>query len=95
MECVEHCLPGFKKQYCSLSEYAHPNARGTVDLYSTIDEENIFVNFGPNDHNSKPAKAICIANLNVTLVPFEHSYNHLSEIMPELVKLCESDIPPL
>lgn len=95
VECVERSVPGFKEQYNHLSEYAHPNARGTTGLYSTIDGENIFVDFGPQDRNTKPAKAICIANLSVTLVLFEHTYNHLSDVMPEFVKLCEREIPPL
>jgi hypothetical protein len=39
VECVERGVPGFKEHYNSLSEYAHPNARGTTGLYSTIDRE--------------------------------------------------------
>lgn len=79
----------------SLSEYAHPNARGTTGLYSTIDRENILVDFGLQDRNTKPAKAICVANLSVTLMLFERTYNDLSELIPAFVKLCESEIPPL
>ena len=56
VECVERSLPGFKEQYNILSEYAHPNARGTTGLYSTIDKENIFVDFGLQDCNTKPPK---------------------------------------
>lgn len=95
MECVERSLPGFQQQYKTLSEYAHPNAHGTTGLYSTIDRESILVDFGLQDRNTKPAKAICIANLSVTLMLFEHTYNHLGELMPDFVELCEREIPPL
>ena len=95
VECVERSVPGFKEQYDALSEYAHPNARGTTGLYSTIDRENIFVDFGPQERNTKPAKALCIANLSVTLMLFESTYNHFSELMPDFVELCEREIPAL
>jgi hypothetical protein len=70
VECVERSGPGFREQYNTLSEYAHPNAHGTTGLYSYDDRENIFVDFGPQDRNTKPAKAICITNLSVTLMLF-------------------------
>lgn len=92
VERVERSVPGFQEQHRMLSEYAHPNARGTTDLYSTIDRENIFVDFGLRERNTKPAKALCAANLGVTLMLFELTYNHLSDLMPEFVKLCEREI---
>jgi hypothetical protein len=95
VERVERSVQGFREQYQALSEYAHPNARGTTGLYSTIDRENIFVDFGLQERNTKPAKALCIANLSVTLMLFERTYNHLSELMPDFVRLCEREIPPL
>jgi len=95
MECVERSVPGFRDQYNMLSEYAHPNAHGTTGLYSTIDRENILVDFGLQDRNTKPAKAVCIANLSVTLMLFEHTYNHFGELMPDFVEMCEREIPPL
>lgn len=94
VECVERSVPGFQEQYNRLSEYAHPNAHGTTRLYSTIDRENVLVDFGLQDRNTKSAKAICIANLSVTLMLFEHTYNHISGLMPDFVKLCEREIPP-
>ncbi|HEX5482967.1 MAG TPA: hypothetical protein VFZ08_10120 [Terriglobia bacterium] len=95
VESVERRVPGFKEQYNRLSEYAHPNSAGTTHLYSTIDRENVFVNFGPNSKYTEAAKAICVANLSVTLMMFEHIYNCLSDAMPDFVKLCEKEIPPL
>jgi len=95
VKCVERSVPGFQEQYNSLSEYAHPNARGTAGLYSTIDTENILVDFGLQERNTKPAKALCITNLSITLMLFEHTYNHLSDLIPEFVELCEKEIPPL
>jgi hypothetical protein len=95
VECVERSVLGFREQYNRLSEYAHPNTHGTTGLYSYDDRENIFVDFGPQDRNTKPAKAICITNLSVTLMLFERTYNRLSELMPDFVELCEREIPPL
>ena len=95
VERVERRLPGFKEQYSRLSEYAHPNSAGTTGLYSTLDRENIFVDFGLKAQNSQPARAICAANLSVTLMIFEWKYNHLSDVMPDFVNLCEREIPAL
>ena len=95
VECVERRVPGYQEQYNRLSEYAHPNSAGTTHLYSTIDRENIFINFGLAERSTEPAKAICLSNLSVALMMFERAYNHLSDVMPEFVKLCEREIPPL
>jgi hypothetical protein len=95
VERVERRVPGFQDQYNRLSDYAHPNSAGTTGLYSTIDRENILVNFGAVGRNTQRAGEICIANLGVTLMMFEHAYNHLSDVLPDFVKLCEREIPPL
>jgi len=95
VKCVERSVPGFQEQYNRLSEYAHPNARGITGLYSTIDRENILVDFGLRDRNTEPAKALCIANLSVTLMLFEFTCNHVSDLMQDFVELCEKEVPPL
>ena len=65
VEGVERRVPGFREQYNILSEYAHPNSAGTTGLYSTIDRENMLINFGLEDRNIQSAKAICMETLRI------------------------------
>ena len=90
---VDKKVEGFRKQYDSLSEYAHPNYLGTTALYSETDKENILVNFGPNARSAGSARTICIMNLSVALMIFEHAYNAFAELMPDFVSLCEAALP--
>ena len=89
IKAVERRVPGFKDEYSRLSEYAHPNSTGTVGLYNTIDRDKILVDFGPNQTGVNAAQGVCIANLSVALMLFEHSYNKLSDMMHD----CEKEIP--
>lgn len=90
---VDKKVEGFRKQYDSPSEYAHPNYLGTTALYSETDKENILVNFGPNARSSDPAQTICVINLSVALMIFEHAYNAFAKLMPDFVTLCEAALP--
>jgi len=92
VDVVDETVEGFRRQYDSLSEYAHPNYLGTTGLYSQNDAENILVNFGTNARASGAAESICMVNLSVALMIFEHTYNALSDLMQDFVVLCESNL---
>lgn len=94
VDSVDKEFKGFRVQYDSLSEVAHPNYSGTTGLFSKIDHKNFFVHFGPN---AKYAQGIVMAgtgSLSVTLLIFEHCYNQLEKEFPAFVALCEAALDP-
>jgi hypothetical protein len=94
VDSVEKELKGFRMQYDSLSEVAHPNYSGTTGLFSKIDHKNVFVHLGPNERYAKNLVTAGTGSLSATLLIFEHCYNALADELPEFVKLCEAALPP-
>jgi hypothetical protein len=92
VDSVEKEVEGFRKQYDSLSEIAHPNYAGTTGLFSTTDYENILISFGPNSKQTFNAKLAGMANLSSALGIFEHCYNKMADELPAFVELCEQAI---
>jgi len=95
--CVEKRLEGFRHQYDLLSEFAHPNWAGTTGLYSKINYANAVTDYGSNPRRMAGPKGVGVTNLSVALAMFELSYNHLSDVMPAFVALCEAALkhPPI
>ena len=91
---VEKDIPGFRHQYDRLSEFAHPNWGGTTFLFSKIDYSTAVTNFGENIRGTDVPRRIGLANLSVALAMFEVSYNHITELMPDFVQICERHIGP-
>lgn len=89
---VDKDIPGFRKQYDVLSEYAHPNWEGTTQLYSKPDPINKRVDFGSNMRGAEYAKQCCIINLNGALLIFENTYDEIAVFMSSFIKLCESQL---
>jgi len=81
-------IEGFSHQYGILSEYAHPNWAGTVLLYAKHDPENRLTDFGHNMREGDNTKRIGICNLSVALAMFETSYNRITDLVPNFVRLC-------
>ena len=90
LDCVEKDIEGFSRQYGYLSEYAHPNWAGTVYLYSQFDKGNATADFGQNIRQPENTKLIFAVSLSNALRIFELSYNHITNIVPSFVKLCEN-----
>jgi hypothetical protein len=91
---VDRDIPGFRHQYDRLSEIAHPNWAGTVFLFSTPDLRRGVANFGEHDRSADFARKIGLVNLTTALSILEFSYNKISELMPEFIRLCESHAGP-
>jgi hypothetical protein len=89
---VDKKVPGFRKSYDDLSEFVHPNWSGTAMLFSKNDHEKILTEIGKNlrDHTSTIRFGLrCLIG---SLIAFEHVYNDISDLMPSLIKLCESSL---
>lgn len=73
-----------------MSEYAHPNWRGTADSYSEIDPK-IYTTFFGKGLGEKPERhaGLGLRCLLGSLTLFELSYNRISALMPEFMAACE------
>ena len=91
---VERDIPGFRHQYDHLSEFAHPNWAGTTFLFSKIDHSTGTAALGENIRDTESTRRIGLANLSVALAMFEVSYNHITDLMPDFVQLCERHTGP-
>lgn len=93
MDILDKTLPGVRRAYDTLSEYAHPNWSGTALAYSKNDTTEFLTNFGkglraePDNH-----AAIGLNCLLGSLEVFEWSYNSISEAMPDFIRVCEADL---
>ena len=90
VDSVDKELDGFRAQYNSLSEVAHPNYSGTTGLFSKTDYDNAFVNVGVNAKYAKGLITAGTGSLSATLLIFEHCYNELANEFPAFVELCEA-----
>ena len=88
---VERQCKGFEHQYDLLSDYVHPNWSGTT-IYSQLDHQNAFADFGQNIRGGEPAKGIGLTNLSVALMFFQRSYTKIGTTLPEFIRLCEGEI---
>jgi hypothetical protein len=87
---VEKDIEGFSHQYGILSEYAHPNWAGTVLLYSSTDRQKAITDFGTNMRKAENAKAVGVVNLSVALKMFHAKYDHISDVIPAFISVCEA-----
>lgn len=92
VDCVDKDIDGFRHQYDVLSEFAHPNWAGTTSLYSNVDLENLWIDFGSNPGDDHGPKHVGVINLSVALEMFEHSYNRLGDLIPPFIILCEGHL---
>jgi hypothetical protein len=89
---VDRDVPGFRKNYERLSEFAHPNWAGTALLFSRPDPPNLGTDFGTQLRPDEGTRDVGIYSLTAALEFFESRYNHLSDIMPAFVSLCEGEL---
>jgi hypothetical protein len=80
----------FEYAYDVMSEYAHPNSRGTTRAYSKPDVEKVLVNFSSNPEDQLLAKESGLAMLSGALLLFEHSYNEVDNLMDRIIEAWNS-----
>lgn len=86
---VEKDIGGYTNAYATLCEYAHPNYEGAACLYSLPHVDTGLVDFGANIRTSDSHEVICVMNLSVAVMMFNHSYSAFADHLPLLVALCE------
>jgi hypothetical protein len=91
LDAVEKEVPGIKKTYDNMSEYAHPNWSGTMLIYSKINKEN-FVTYFSENIKKESAEAHMEMGLNAlvgSIEIFEIAYNRSGDLLPTFIKECE------
>jgi hypothetical protein len=88
VDCVEKEVPGFRRRYDGLSEFAHPNWAGTAFLFSNREPSGI-ARFGEHIRGAETAQTIGLSNLSGALLIFQMSYNPIGDLIPDFVRLCE------
>lgn len=89
---VEKEIPGFRGVYDNLSELSHPNWAGTLGIYTKIDREKLWVDFGKNIRLKDTTQRQIVFTLRAGLELVVHIYDEFAELMPQLVKVCEKAI---
>ena len=92
VDYVDQEIVGFRSQYDSLSEFAHPNWAGTSLLYAKPDPANGWTDFGVNVRAAEGPRIGGIANLSVALLVFEESCNHIERILASFIAICEKNL---
>lgn len=80
---MEKKIPGARKSYDSLCEFAHPNWSGVTGLFSEIDHTNYLTKFGRSWGKRRHAKELSVNLLVASLHIFCDSYNGISEELPK------------
>jgi hypothetical protein len=65
------------------------SCNGTTFLYSKFDLANLWADFDSNIRGMDRPKGLGLTNLSVALMFFEHSYNHVSDVMSAFIELCK------
>jgi len=89
---VDKEIPTFRAVYDNLSELAHPNWAGTLGIYSKINKENIWTDFGRNISGRDGIRHQGIISLFASLELTVHIYDEFVDFLPELIKICEDKI---
>jgi hypothetical protein len=89
LDVLTKTIDGARQTYESLSEFAHPNWRGVVGLYSKTDGEKFITYFGRG--LGPLAKRQITTALCAALGTFEYAYNAIGDAMPEWI----SELEPL
>jgi len=82
---------GLESMYYLLCEFAHPNWMGCEGAYSTLNAEEHYFEFSLKK-KSIPPEVVGLNELSAALVVFEHYYNKMGDILPDVIKLCEECI---
>jgi hypothetical protein len=88
LDTLTKTMDGARQTYESLSEFAHPNWRGVLGLYSKTDKEKFITYFGHGLGGTLAKRQITNA-LCAALGTFEYAYNAISDVMPQWISELE------
>ncbi len=89
---VDKEIPTFRTVYDNLSEIVHPNWAGTLGLYSKVNKEKVWTDFGKNIRGRDAVRNQIIPILNASLILLVHIYDQFVDLLPKLAKICEEKI---
>jgi hypothetical protein len=92
IDAADKELEGFRHQFDTLCEFAHPNWAGTSLLYSAPDPDARAVHLGRNIRQAESVTMTAAINLSVALAMFEVAYNGIADIMEAFVELCDKQL---
>jgi hypothetical protein len=84
IDSVEREVPGFRKNYELLSEYAHPNWDGALGLFSRRDENSFITHFERSEERIANAMKIALRSFNGSIGILLHIYNDLNGQLEKL-----------
>jgi hypothetical protein len=79
-------VPGMEEAHKSLSEYAHPNWKGVMMLYSNIDRGKHVIYFGRGLKPQENIAGSISSAMLASMLLFELLYNKISDGMPAYLK---------
>lgn len=82
IDAVDKKLPGYRKHYEFLCEYAHPNWTGTHGAYAIIDREKFIVTYDAVGRNPENTRKIIISKLSGSVELFVGMNRFLGEELP-------------
>jgi hypothetical protein len=89
---VEKEIEGFRDVYDNLSELSHPNWAGTLGIYTKIDRDKLWVDFGKNIRLKDSTKEHIAFALRAGLELAVHIYDEFAQLLPQLVRVCDEAI---
>jgi len=92
IDMVDKEIPHFRAVYDNLSELSHPNWAGTLGIYTRINKEKVWTDFGRNIKLGESTKAQSVLSLFAGLELIVHIYDEFADFLPDLVKICEDEI---
>lgn len=88
LDVLTKTIEGARQTYESLSEFAHPNWRGVLGLYSKIDRQKFITYFG-RGIGGPLAKYQITTALCAAMGTFEYAYNAIGDGMPQWISELE------
>ena len=87
---VEKRIPGFRKSYDGLSEFAHPNWSGGLGAFGRIDHDKYELHLRPSERTSGLVSGVI--SLSTSLMLFEHFYNGMIDPLRQLNQYFEQNV---
>jgi hypothetical protein len=87
-------IPGVRKEYDGLSEFAHPNWSGVLGLFGQHNDRLTFIQFGRGAAERSTAKEIACDLLASSLAVFDYAYNVISATFPQYLAELEPLLSP-
>jgi|GEM_PF-729823 hypothetical protein len=90
IDAVEKAIPGYRRHYESLCEYAHPNWSGAFGAYGATDQKELTVAFTREGRCAENNRKIIIGMLAGSVGLFNGYYNFLADMLVPFAKAVEA-----